>query len=87
MAHSNGHQTPHISVLKDEVIFALSPKDNEVFIDGSFGAGGYSRAILEMADCKVYAIDRDPRAIKIGQAMEREFPGRLKVVHIKACQN
>ena len=80
MVHSNGHQIPHIPVLKDEVILALSPKDNEVFIDGTFGAGGYTRAVLEIADCKVYAIDRDPWAIKIGQAMEREFPGRLKVL-------
>lgn len=80
MARLNGHQTPHISVLKDEVIIALSPKDNEVFVDGTFGAGGYTRAILEEADCKVFAIDCDPQAIKIGQDMELEFLGRLKVL-------
>jgi 16S rRNA (cytosine1402-N4)-methyltransferase len=80
MTGAPGHQASHISVLKDEVVFALSPKDNEIFVDGTFGAGGYTRAILEEADCKVFAIDRDPQAIKIGQAMEKEFPGRLKVL-------
>ena len=75
--HSN---SPHISVLLKEVLAVLNPVDGDVIVDGTFGAGGYSRAILESADCKVYGIDRDPRAIAIAREMEKEFEGRLKVL-------
>ncbi|WP_169542820.1 16S rRNA (cytosine(1402)-N(4))-methyltransferase RsmH [Sneathiella aquimaris] len=71
---------PHISVLLDEVLDVLKPASGEVIVDGTFGAGGYSRAILEASDCKVYGIDRDPRAIAMGRVMEKEFPGRLQVL-------
>ncbi|MCK5575924.1 MAG: 16S rRNA (cytosine(1402)-N(4))-methyltransferase RsmH [Sphingomonadales bacterium] len=79
MTGSSGN-TPHISVLRDEVLAALSPRDTDIIVDGTFGAGGYTRAILEASDCRVYGIDRDPRAIAIGRAMEKEFDGRLKVL-------
>jgi len=71
---------PHIPVLRDEVLAYLAPQDNEIFVDGTFGAGGYTRAILDAADCRVYAIDRDPDAIKRGRVMEKEFAGRLTVL-------
>lgn len=71
---------PHIPVLLDEVMNALSPRDGEIYIDGTFGAGGYTRAILEHADCIVIAIDRDPDAIARGKAMQDEFGERLKLV-------
>ncbi len=71
---------PHISVLLNEVLGILQPRDNDVFVDGTFGAGGYSRALLEMSACRVYGIDRDPRAIAIGRKMEAEFDGRLQVL-------
>ncbi|HMA13319.1 MAG TPA: 16S rRNA (cytosine(1402)-N(4))-methyltransferase RsmH, partial [Kiloniellaceae bacterium] len=45
-----------------------------------FGAGGYSRALLEAADCAVWGIDRDPTAVARGRALAGEFPGRLTVV-------
>lgn len=61
----------------EEVLQALSPADDGVYVDGTFGAGGYTRAILEAADCAVYAIDRDPEAIVRAEKMAREFPGRL----------
>ncbi len=73
-------EAPHISVLLNEVIEVLSPKDGEVFVDGTFGAGGYSRAILQAADCRLYGIDRDPRARTVGAQMEAEFPGRFKLL-------
>jgi len=60
-----------------EVIQALSPKNNASYIDGTFGGGGYSRAILEAADCRVLGIDRDPDAIARGQALVQHFAGRL----------
>ena len=71
---------PHISVLLREVLDILSPKDGGVYVDGTFGAGGYSRAILESADCKVFGIDRDPLAISIGQEMAKEFGVRLLMI-------
>ena len=74
---------PHISVLLREVLDILAPKDGGIYVDGTFGAGGYSRAILESADCKVFGIDRDPLAISIGQEMAKEFAGRL--VMIEGC--
>ena len=49
----------HIPVLLGEVLAALTPRAGEIYIDGTFGAGGYSSAILKAAECKVLAIDRD----------------------------
>lgn len=49
----------HIPVMLDEVLAALAPADGEVYVDGTFGAGGYTRALLDAADCRVIAIDRD----------------------------
>jgi len=52
----------HIPVLLDEVINALSLTKNEVYVDATFGLGGYTKAILSNQNCKVVAIDRDPYA-------------------------
>ncbi len=71
---------PHVPVLLDEVVHALDPRDGGVYVDGTFGAGGYSRAILENANCQVWGIDRDPDVIARARDMEAEFGGRLKVV-------
>jgi 16S rRNA (cytosine1402-N4)-methyltransferase len=54
----------HKPVLLKEVIEALLPSDGAIFVDGTFGAGGYTRALLDAANCTVFAIDRDPDAIK-----------------------
>lgn len=62
---------PHIPVLLDEVIGALSPQSGERFIDGTFGAGGYSRAILGADAVTVLGLDRDPSALENGQGVER----------------
>lgn len=70
----------HIPVMLREVVEALRPAASEVIVDGTFGAGGYSRALLE-AGAQVIAIDRDPEAIRAGRAMEQEFAGRLRLVH------
>ena len=72
---------PHIPVLLDEVMAALVPQDGEIHVDGTFGAGGYTRALLNAAQCRVVAIDRDPTAIARGQAMAPEWDGRLTMVH------
>lgn len=70
----------HVPVLLSQVLTALAPKDGETYIDGTFGAGGYTRAILERARCAVLAIDRDPTAIRGGAALQREFQDRLRLV-------
>lgn len=69
--------SPHFSVMLSEVLSVLSPKDGEVYVDGTFGAGGYTRAFLEAANCTVIAIDRDPAAISRADAMKAEFGDRL----------
>lgn len=72
---------PHIPVLLDEVLQALAPQPGDVIVDATFGAGGYTRAILD-AGATVHAFDRDPDAIAAGQAWPetREDPPRL-VLH------
>ncbi|MBU0669702.1 MAG: 16S rRNA (cytosine(1402)-N(4))-methyltransferase RsmH [Alphaproteobacteria bacterium] len=67
---------PHIPVLLDEVLEALNPGEGDVIVDATFGAGGYTRAILDRG-AQVHAFDRDPDAIAAGAAMEAEFAGRL----------
>ncbi|HMK69091.1 MAG TPA: 16S rRNA (cytosine(1402)-N(4))-methyltransferase RsmH, partial [Stellaceae bacterium] len=69
----------HIPVLLSEVVESLKPSDGEIFIDGTFGAGGYTRALLEAANCRVIGIDRDPSAIAGAQKLAAEFPGRLTI--------
>lgn len=58
---------PHIPVLLDEVVAALAPAPGEVMVDATFGAGGYTRAILATG-ARVIAFDRDPDAIRNGHA-------------------
>jgi 16S rRNA (cytosine1402-N4)-methyltransferase len=74
------HQALHQSVLLREVVAALSPADDAIYLDATFGNGGYSRALLEATGCKVIAIDRDPDAIQRGQSMVTEFAGRFSLV-------
>jgi len=62
---------PHVPVLRDEVIAALAPQPTETHVDGTFGAGGYSRALLA-AGVRVFGIDRDPDAVATGRALEAE---------------
>lgn len=71
----------HIPVMLNEVLQTLQPRDGAVYVDGTFGAGGYTRAILGAADCTVYAIDRDPAAFERAEKMAAEFPGRLLPLH------
>ncbi|MFN5779634.1 MAG: 16S rRNA (cytosine(1402)-N(4))-methyltransferase RsmH [Novosphingobium sp.] len=74
---------PHIPVLLDEVIAALAPAPGAVIVDATFGAGGYTRALLN-AGATVHAFDRDPDAIAAGQAWPEcaEQPPRL-VLHLR----
>lgn len=70
----------HLPVMLDQVLEALSPADGETILDGTFGAGGYTRAILDAADTTVCAIDRDPEAIARGAALMDRYAGRLTLL-------
>ena len=70
----------HVPVLLNEILSALSPKADEVFVDGTFGRGGYARAILDSAPCELYGMDRDPHAIKVAKQFETEFPSRFTAI-------
>lgn len=83
-------EAPHISVMLNEVLETLQPKDGETYIDGTFGAGGYSRAILDAANCTVIGIDRDETAFALAAPWKDKYGDRLKLVHsnfanVKAC--
>jgi 16S rRNA (cytosine1402-N4)-methyltransferase len=67
----------------NEVIENLSPKDGEVYVDGTFGAGGYSKAFLEAADCTVIAIDRDPAAVDAADVLKKDFGERF--IFVQGC--
>ncbi|MCA0434276.1 MAG: 16S rRNA (cytosine(1402)-N(4))-methyltransferase RsmH [Proteobacteria bacterium] len=70
----------HVPVMLNEVLAALSPAAGETYIDGTFGAGGYTRAILGAADCRVIGVDRDPAAIAGGAETVAAFGARLELV-------
>ena len=71
----------HTPVMLHEVLESLAPRDGAIYVDATFGAGGYSEALLEAADCTVWGIDRDPAAQSPGSDLSRRFPGRLTVLN------
>ena len=64
----------HQAVLLKEVIANLKPEKDGTYLDGTFGAGGYSRAILEAVQCNLFAIDRDESAKKFAEKLTKNFP-------------
>src|SRR6185369_11488123 len=70
----------HQPVLLTEVVTALAPRDGAIYVDGTFGAGGYSRAILDAANCTVFAIDRDPDAVAGAKPLLERYAGRLHIL-------
>ena len=75
-----GPDAGHLPVMLAEALADLAPADGEVFVDGTFGGGSYSRAILEAADCTVWSIDRDTAAVDRGARLAAEFGGRLTIL-------
>lgn len=67
----------HYPVMLEEAVEILAPSDGETYLDCTFGGGGHTRAILEKADCKVVAIDRDPAAVERAEEVKREFGDRF----------
>ncbi|MGV9007864.1 MAG: 16S rRNA (cytosine(1402)-N(4))-methyltransferase RsmH [Brevundimonas sp.] len=70
---------PHAPVLIDQVIAALSPGPGDLIIDATFGAGGYTRAILATG-AEVIALDRDPTVQPYAEAVATAFPGKFTLV-------
>lgn len=70
----------HLPVMVEAVVAALAPRDGLVYVDATFGAGGYSRALLDAARCRVVAIDRDPEAVARGRALEETHGDRFAIV-------
>jgi 16S rRNA (cytosine1402-N4)-methyltransferase len=71
----------HVPVLLAEVLAALAPQANQRLVDGTFGAGGYAKALLEAAHgVRVLAIDRDPSAVAAGRSLVEKSAGRLILV-------
>ncbi len=80
-----GGPARHIPVLLPEVLEALKPRPGDTIVDGTFGAGGYTRAILALG-ATVVAFDRDPDAIEAGRALEEGSGGRLRLVQATFSQ-
>ncbi|MFG1430083.1 16S rRNA (cytosine(1402)-N(4))-methyltransferase RsmH [Xanthobacter sp. V2C-8] len=85
-ADAVGGPARHLPVMLREVLAHLAPKEAGTYVDGTFGAGGYTRAILAAAGCRVLAIDRDPTAIAAGQALVAASGGRLTLVEGRFSQ-
>jgi 16S rRNA (cytosine1402-N4)-methyltransferase len=70
----------HIPVLAPQAVAALDVRDGGVYIDGTFGAGGYTRLILAAANCRVVGIDRDQSAVARGADLVERAGGRLTLI-------
>ncbi len=76
----NPADTRHIPVLGRQAIELLAPRAGGIYVDATFGAGGYSRAILDVAGTRVVGIDRDRSAIAGGFDLVDRSEGRLTLV-------
>lgn len=70
----------HLPVLVNEVVAAMAPRAGDVLADGTFGGGGYAKALLAAADCRLIGIDRDLDAIERAHAMAEEEPRLIPVL-------
>ncbi len=78
-----GGPARHVPVLRDRAIEVLAVKPGGVYLEATFGAGGYTRAILATEATRVVALDRDPSAIAAGAALADEFAGRLQLIEAR----
>jgi 16S rRNA (cytosine1402-N4)-methyltransferase len=70
--------TPHYSVLLSEVLENLNPEAGKHYLDCTFGAGGYTKALLASCNCHVTAIDQDPNVLEYANEINKKYPGRFE---------
>jgi 16S rRNA (cytosine1402-N4)-methyltransferase len=74
---------PHTPVMLNEVLNNLSPQAGEIYLDCTFGAGGYTKAFLKLANCIVIGIDRDKNVQQYADSVKREFGERFSFLYGK----
>ena len=72
----------HVPVLLEEAVQALDPRAGGLYVDATFGAGGYTRALLDRG-VKVIALDRDPSAVQAGAEFAASSSGRLELIEAR----
>jgi len=77
---SAANEAPHVPVLGRPALDFLNVQDGGIYVDGTFGAGGYTRAILAAGHCEVIGIDRDQTALALGAGLVEGAKGRLVLV-------
>lgn len=73
--------TDHISVMMNEVLENLLPQKDELYLDCTFGAGGYTKSILKAANCKVLSLDADPTTFEYATKIQEEYGSRFEYVN------
>ena len=68
----------HIPVMAREAVAAMNPRDGNTFADFTYGDGGYTRALLDSASCRVWALDRDAAAIARADTLAKSYDGRMR---------
>jgi 16S rRNA (cytosine1402-N4)-methyltransferase len=86
MTTDRGAAARHVPVLLSEVLEVLQPQGGGRFLDATFGAGGYTRALLDNPETRVLALDRDPTAIRDGASLVHSAGGRLRLVEARFSQ-
>lgn len=74
----NNLSQKHIPVMLSEVLEALKPSDGKIYVDATFGNGGYSEAILKSANCKIIALDRDPNVQTRAEELKNIYGNRFE---------
>jgi 16S rRNA (cytosine1402-N4)-methyltransferase len=75
-----GDTAGHTPVLLNAVLAILAPLEDGVYVDATFGTGGYSMALLAVARCRVFGIDRDPEAARLGRVLAEQHGGSLTII-------
>lgn len=70
----------HYPVMLPEVLQALNPRDGEIYVDGTFGNGGYSEAFLKAANCNVIGLDRDPNVSPRADELRERYDNRFRLI-------
>src|SRR5688572_21214996 len=70
----------HQPVMAQQVVDGLALEKNKIYVDATFGRGGYSELMLGLEKTRVIGIDRDPEAVAVGKQFEQRFPGRFQIL-------